>query len=39
MAIISSSRCGVARVQGDIPDNAILLVGNGYLVITITPEE
>ncbi|TGC98954.1 Hsp33 family molecular chaperone HslO [Salmonella enterica] len=32
---------GVARVQGDIPDNADLktLVGNGYLVITITPEE
>lgn len=32
---------GVARVQGDIPDDADLktLVGNGYLVITITPEE
>lgn len=32
---------GVARVQGDIPDNADLktLIGNGYLVITITPEE
>ncbi|KCU94329.1 Hsp33-like chaperonin [Salmonella enterica subsp. enterica serovar Cerro str. FSL R8-0235] len=29
---------GVARVQGDIPDNADLktLVGNGYLVITLT---
>ncbi len=32
---------GVARVQGDVPDDADLktLVGNGYLVITITPEE
>ncbi|VYU03576.1 Hsp33 family molecular chaperone HslO [Metakosakonia massiliensis] len=32
---------GVARVQGDITDDADLktLVGNGYLVITITPEE
>ena len=32
---------GVARVQGDVPENASLktLVGNGYLVITITPEE
>lgn len=32
---------GVARVQGEIADNASLktLVGNGYLVITITPEE
>ncbi|MEH5013671.1 Hsp33 family molecular chaperone HslO [Phytobacter diazotrophicus] len=32
---------GVARVQGDIADDANLktLVGNGYLVITITPEE
>ncbi|MGP3590532.1 Hsp33 family molecular chaperone HslO [Vagococcus sp. WN89Y] len=32
---------GVARVQGEIPDDADLktLVGNGYLVITITPEE
>jgi Disulfide bond chaperones of the HSP33 family len=32
---------GVARVQGDVPANADLktLVGNGYLVITITPEE
>ncbi|MFG6655386.1 Hsp33 family molecular chaperone HslO [Scandinavium sp. M-37] len=32
---------GVARVQGDIPENADLkaLVGNGYLVITIAPEE
>lgn len=32
---------GVARVQGDIPADADLkaLVGNGYLVITITPEE
>jgi len=32
---------GVARVQGDIADDADLktLVGNGYLVITITPEE
>lgn len=32
---------GVARVQGDIPENADLktLVGNGYLVITISPEE
>lgn len=32
---------GVARMQGDIPDNADLktLVGNGYLVITISPEE
>lgn len=32
---------GVARVQGEIPENADLktLVGNGYLVITITPEE
>ncbi|BDH44274.1 33 kDa chaperonin [Salmonella enterica subsp. enterica serovar Choleraesuis] len=32
---------GVARVQGDIPENADLktLVGNGYLVITITPEQ
>ncbi|WP_204306302.1 Hsp33 family molecular chaperone HslO, partial [Escherichia coli] len=28
-------------VQGDIPENADLktLVGNGYLVITISPEE
>ncbi|VEB95074.1 Heat shock protein 33 [Cedecea lapagei] len=32
---------GVARVQGDIPADAALkdLVGNGYLVITITPGE
>ena len=32
---------GVARVQGDIPEGADLktLVGNGFLVITITPEE
>lgn len=32
---------GVARVQGDVPDNADLktLIGNGYLVITIAPEE
>ncbi|MGU3415254.1 Hsp33 family molecular chaperone HslO [Enterobacteriaceae bacterium C23F] len=32
---------GVARVQGEIPENADLktLVGNGYLVITIAPEE
>lgn len=32
---------GVARVQGDIPENADLktLVGNGYLVITIAPKE
>ncbi|MGM8864465.1 Hsp33 family molecular chaperone HslO [Enterobacter hormaechei subsp. xiangfangensis] len=32
---------GVARVQGGIPENADLktLVGNGYLVITISPEE
>ena len=32
---------GVARMQGDIPEDADLktLVGNGYLVITITPEE
>lgn len=32
---------GVARVQGDVPDDADLktLVGNGYLVITISPED
>jgi molecular chaperone Hsp33 len=32
---------GVARVQGEIPEDADLktLVGNGYLVITISPEE
>ncbi|HDR2755721.1 TPA: Hsp33 family molecular chaperone HslO [Enterobacter asburiae] len=32
---------GVARVQGDVPEGADLktLVGNGYLVITISPEE
>ncbi|WP_058910384.1 Hsp33 family molecular chaperone HslO [Entomohabitans teleogrylli] len=32
---------GVARVKGAVPENATLktLVGNGYLVITITPEE
>ncbi|KNC90189.1 Hsp33 family molecular chaperone HslO [Trabulsiella odontotermitis] len=32
---------GVARVQGEIPEEASLktLVGNGYLVITISPEE
>ena len=32
---------GVARVQGDIPEDADLktLVGNGYLVITISPAE
>ncbi|WP_336295691.1 Hsp33 family molecular chaperone HslO [Cronobacter dublinensis] len=32
---------GVARVQDDVPADADLktLVGNGYLVITITPEE
>lgn len=32
---------GVARVQGEISDDADLktLVGNGFLVITITPEE
>jgi molecular chaperone Hsp33 len=32
---------GVARVQGYVPENADLktLVGNGYLVITISPEE
>jgi molecular chaperone Hsp33 len=32
---------GVARVQGEIPEDATLktLVGNGYLVITITPSD
>ena len=32
---------GVARVQGEVPENADLktLLGNGYLVITISPEE
>lgn len=32
---------GVARVQGVVPDDADLktLIGNGYLVITIAPEE
>uniref|UniRef100_T1I3K0 Uncharacterized protein n=2 Tax=cellular organisms TaxID=131567 RepID=T1I3K0_RHOPR len=32
---------GVARLQGEITPNATLrdMVGNGYLVITITPEE
>jgi len=32
---------GVARVQGDIADDASLkdLIGNGYLVITIAPQE
>ncbi|WP_054177876.1 Hsp33 family molecular chaperone HslO [Trabulsiella odontotermitis] len=32
---------GVARVQGDVPEDASLktLVGNGYLVITISPDE
>ncbi|WP_312952579.1 Hsp33 family molecular chaperone HslO [Superficieibacter sp.] len=32
---------GVARVQAEVPENADLktLVGNGYLVITITPDE
>jgi molecular chaperone Hsp33 len=32
---------GVARVQGEIPEDASLktLVGNGYLVITISPDE
>lgn len=32
---------GVARVQGEIPEDADLktLIGNGYLVITITPAE
>ena len=32
---------GVARVQGEVPEDADLktLVGNGYLVITISPEE
>ena len=32
---------GVARVQGEIADDASLkdLIGNGYLVITISPEE
>lgn len=32
---------GVTRLQGDVPADASLkaLVGNGYLVITITPEE
>lgn len=32
---------GVARMQGEIPHDADLktLVGNGYLVITITPED
>lgn len=32
---------GVARTQAEIPENADLktLIGNGYLVITITPEE
>ncbi|MGG5838587.1 MULTISPECIES: Hsp33 family molecular chaperone HslO [Enterobacteriaceae] len=32
---------GVARVQGDVPEGADLktLVGNGFLVITISPEE
>jgi molecular chaperone Hsp33 len=32
---------GVARVLGEVPENADLktLVGNGYLVITISPEE
>ncbi len=32
---------GVARVQGDVADDASLkdLIGNGYLVITISPQE
>lgn len=32
---------GVARVQGEVPEDADLktLIGNGYLVITIAPEE
>jgi molecular chaperone Hsp33 len=32
---------GVARMQGEIPENADMktLIGNGYLVITITPDE
>lgn len=32
---------GVARVNGDIPEDATLktLAGNGYLVITITPDQ
>ena len=32
---------GVARIQGEIPEDADLktLVGNGYLVITISPDE
>jgi len=32
---------GVARVQGEVPEGADLktLVGNGFLVITITPDE
>ncbi len=32
---------GVARVQGEIPENADLktLVGNGYVVITISPKK
>jgi len=32
---------GVARVQGEVADDASLkdLIGNGYLVITISPEE
>jgi len=32
---------GVARIQGEIPEGADMktLIGNGYLVITITPEE
>ncbi|MDU2939423.1 MAG: Hsp33 family molecular chaperone HslO [Enterobacteriaceae bacterium] len=32
---------GVARIQGEIPENADMktLIGNGYLVITITPDE
>lgn len=32
---------GVARIDGDIADNSTLrqMVGNGYLVITLTPDE
>ncbi|SUB14664.1 Heat shock protein 33 [Pantoea agglomerans] len=32
---------GVARIKGDIPDDSTLksMVGNGYLVITISPEK
>lgn len=45
LAVINGNHCqemrGVARLQGEIKENATLheMIGNGYLVMTISPEQ